>query len=367
MKWEDLRIALVGPLPPPSGGMAIQTVQLAELLRTEGATVTLVQVNAPYYPLWVGRLRGVRALFRLLAYLARLRHVVARVQLLHIMANSGWSWHLFAMPAVWMARLRGIPVVVNYHGGQAQTFLARAVRWVRPTLCAAQAVAVPSGFLQEIFAHYGIKTQILPNIIDLSRFGYAARNSTTTPHLIIARNLEPVYDIPTALKAFAKVREVFPGARLSVAGSGPELANLTALGATLSIEHAVVFTGPLQREQMAALYRSADLMLNPSRVDNAPTSVLEALACGLPVVSTGVGGVPYIVRDGVTGFLVEVGDDQGMAAAAIRLILDAELRHRVTTAALGDARQYAWSEVRTRLAEIYCHVLASCEPRISVT
>ena len=64
MKFDGLRIALVGPLPPPAGGMANQTRQLAELLRGEGASVELVQVNAPYKPAWAGRIKGVRAAFR---------------------------------------------------------------------------------------------------------------------------------------------------------------------------------------------------------------------------------------------------------------------------------------------------------------
>src|SRR6184192_2138805 len=72
VKAPGLRIGLVGPLPPPSGGMANQTLQLAKLLRAEGAEVELIQVNCPYRPRWVGRLKGIRAAFRLLPYLAHL-------------------------------------------------------------------------------------------------------------------------------------------------------------------------------------------------------------------------------------------------------------------------------------------------------
>ncbi len=69
LSLEDLRIGLVGPLPPPSGGMANQTEQLSRLLRVDGAGVELVQVNPPYRPRWVGHIRGVRALFRLIPYI----------------------------------------------------------------------------------------------------------------------------------------------------------------------------------------------------------------------------------------------------------------------------------------------------------
>ena len=94
MTLDGLRLAIVGPLPPPAGGMANQTRQLAELLRAERVDVTVVQLNAPYRPRFVGRLRGIRALFRLMPYLLSLWRAAGRVDLFHIMANSGWSWHL---------------------------------------------------------------------------------------------------------------------------------------------------------------------------------------------------------------------------------------------------------------------------------
>ena len=142
------RIGLVGPLPPPSGGMANQTRQLARLLGEEGLDVELVQVNAPYRPPWVEPLRGVRAFFRLAPYLVRLWRAAGRVRLFHVMANSGWAWHLFAAPAVWIARLRGVPVVINYRGGGAEEFFERSLFWVRPTMRLADRVIVPSGFLK---------------------------------------------------------------------------------------------------------------------------------------------------------------------------------------------------------------------------
>ena len=111
-------IGLVGPLPPPSGGMANQTRQLARLLEESGLSVELVQVNVPYHPRWVEHLRGIRAAFRLVPYLANLWRAAGRVDLFHIMANSGWAWHLFAAPAIWIAHLRGIPAIVNYRGAR---------------------------------------------------------------------------------------------------------------------------------------------------------------------------------------------------------------------------------------------------------
>ena len=358
MSLRGLRIALVGPLPPPEGGIANQTRQLGELLQRDGVEVFAVPVNAPYRPRWIGSIRGVRALFRLVPYVVRLWRVAAEVDLFHVMANSGWSWHLFATPAVWIARMRGVPAIVNYRGGEAESFLDRSGGLVLKTLHRASALAVPSGFLQQVFGRRGIKSEVVPNIIDVERFRPADSGHDRGPlHVIVARNLEPIYDIPTALRAFALVFRGAPDARLTVAGSGPDRAALGALAAELGIAGVVDFCGRLDRDRMAELYRSAAVVINPSRVDNMPNSVLEAMASGAPVVSTDVGGVPYILRDGVTGLLVAVEDHAAMAAAVLRVLRDRAFAERLRAAALIDVQQYTWLRVRQRWTDVYASVV----------
>ncbi|HRA81356.1 MAG TPA: glycosyltransferase family 4 protein [Thauera sp.] len=361
MNLTDLRLLLVGPLPPPAGGMANQTRQLAELLRAEGAQVEVVQVNAPYRPAWAGRIKGARALFRLLPYLAHLWRGCGRADVVHVMANSGWSWHLFAAPAVWIAALRGTPVVVNYRGGEADAFLQRTARWVRPTLRRAGALVLPSAFLLEVFARYGMHGRIVANIIDLERFHPAAapQAPSADPHLVVARNLERIYGNDIALKAFARILKRFPGARLSVAGSGPEAAALAELARSLGIAGQVCFTGRLDREQMAVLYRDAHLMLNASRVDNMPNALLEALASGLPVVSTRAGGIPFMVKDRHTAMLVPVDDNVAMAAATIEVLEDQVLRAKLVSAGLAEVRRYQWTTVRDTLLVTYTETIGA--------
>ncbi|GAB4178150.1 MAG: hypothetical protein OHK0026_16210 [Rhodocyclaceae bacterium] len=363
--FDGLRMGLVGPLPPPEGGMANQTRQLAALLEAEGARVELVRTNAPYRPQWAGRLKGIRALARLLPYLFALWRCAGRVRLFHVMANSGWSWHLYALPAILVGRARGVPVLVNYRGGEAARFLERSAWLVRPCMRAASALAVPSGFLREVFAGHGMQSAILPNVVDLARFRYRERPSTHSPRLVVARNLEPLYDIGTALRAFARVRAKIPGARLAVAGAGPEAESLRALAASLAVAEAVEFTGRLDPVAMARLYEDCDLMLNPALADNMPNSVLEALACGLPVVSTRVGGVPWLVEDGVTALLVPPADADAMARAALRLLAEPALARRIVQAGRREVARYEWASVRERLAALYRGVLMSCEAGVT--
>ena len=124
------------------------------------------------------------------------------------------------------------------------------------------------------------------------------------------------------------------------------------------------FCGRLDRDQMAERYRSASVVINPSRIDNMPNSVLEAMASGAPVVSTDVGGVPYILRNGVTGLLVAAGDHVAMAAAVWRVLSEPELAERLRVEALTEVQQYTWPRVRQRWTEVYASVLSGA--RIAV-
>jgi glycosyltransferase involved in cell wall biosynthesis len=355
-------IALVGPLPPPSGGMANQTMQLARLLEEEGCRVTLVQTNRPYRPSWIARFRGVRALFRLAPYLRSLWRAMDDGDLVHVMANSGWAWHFFGAPAIWIGWLRGRPVVVNYRGGAAQAFLDRQWILVRPTLQRAACLIVPSRFLERVFEARKMRVQIVPNIVDLARFHPSDRVERGW-HVVVARNLEDIYDIPTALRAFAVVHRRHPHARLTVVGSGPALIMLERLADELALRGAVTFTGRLDNARMADVYRSADLALNPSRVDNMPISLLEAMASGVPTVSTNAGGIPDMVDDGKTALLVPVGDWQAMAEAALRVLENAQLASSLRAAGIEAAQRYTWKAVRPLLNAVYSAAIAATRPR----
>lgn len=355
---RGLRIALVGPMPPPSGGMANQTRQLAELLRAEGAEVEWVATNAAYRPACVGRMPGVRAVFRLLPYLLALWRAAGRNQLLHVMANSGWSWHLYAAPAIWIGLLRSRPVLVNYRGGEAANFLHGQANVVRFSLRRASALLVPSDFLKAVFAQHGFRAEVLPNVVDLQRFKPELESAPSVqvpvrPHLLVARNLELLYDNATAIRALLTVRSHYPDATLTLAGSGPEVRSLQSLVDELGLQVAVRFAGRLERAAMAELYRSATVSINPSLVDNMPNSVLESLASGVPVVSTNVGGVPFLVQDGLTALLVPPQDADAMARAVLRLLDDVDLYQGLRNAGLLHVQRFTWLKVGPQLAATY--------------
>lgn len=357
---EPLRLGIVGPVPPPNGGMAMQTRQLARLLAEEGVDVTLVATNASYKPAVVENIKGVRALFRLLPYIWQIWRLAGRVDVIHLMANSGWSWQLFAAPVIWIGWLRATPVIVNYRGGEAREYLQKSAARIIPTINRARRVVVPSGFLEEVFSEFGIAVKIIPNIIDLHTFRPNTLSGTERVCrdegdyvAVITRNLEPIYGLDTAIRCVALVREAIPGIILKIAGSGPQLEQLQQLAAQLQVQDRVCFLGRLERSDVVALYQQADVMLNTALVDNMPNSVLEALACGLPVVSTNVGGVPFLVEHEKTALLVEPGDAEAMAESLIALHTDSTRSERLSKSGQELVQRFAWPEVKRQWLDLY--------------
>ncbi len=346
---DELIIGVVGPLPPPAGGMATQTRQLVDLLSAEGFPVQVAQTNAAYSPAWIKKIRGVRALFRLLPYFREVWKLAGKVNVIHLMANSGWSWQLFSAPVIWLAWIRKTPVIVNYRGGEAPQYFSRSMPWIRPTMKRAVKIVVPSRYLEKVFSDYGFHCEVIPNIINLERFvpnDAISSKSDSRFTLIVTRNLEAIYGLPTAIKALALAAEKIPTIELLIAGTGPEKERLENLSKRLDVDDKVRFVGRLGPGEIEKFYQGADIMLNPTTVDNMPNSILEALASGVPVISSNVGGVPYMVEHEKTALLIPVNDEKAMARQIIRLYKDNKLRKNLILSGLQDVAQYDWMNVK---------------------
>jgi glycosyltransferase involved in cell wall biosynthesis len=174
-----------------------------------------------------------------------------------------------------------------------------------------------------------------------------------------------VFDL---LEAVSAVRAAVPDLRLVCAGDGDRIA-VARYAERLGIADAVKFTGWVGPSGKRALFESAALLAAPSYDAALPTSLLEAMAAGVPVVAAAVGGIPELIVDGVSGFLVAPGDSASLARALRKLMLERELGARIGAAARESVRlRYAPERALPRLEEIYASIglQASADPRTPV-
>jgi glycosyltransferase involved in cell wall biosynthesis len=303
------------------------------------------------------RVRFVRTLVTQACYWPLLWRQLRRADVVHVFSASYSSFLLAPLPAIVVARLLGIPVVLNYHSGEAPDHLARSPLARRLLRSWVDLNVVPSTFLRDVFASFGIPARVVPNTLDLRQFGYRVRDPLR-PRLLSTRNLEPLYNVACTLRAFARIQARYRDASLTVVGSGSQSGALQALAAELGLRH-VTFAGRVSPSDIGRHYADADIYVQSPSIDNMPLSVLEAFASGLPVVSTDVGGVPSILADGVHGTLVRDNDDAALAEAVIGLLEQPARARAMAAAARASCAAYQWPVARDGWLAAYHDVLAA--------
>ena len=290
------------------------------------------------------RIKYLRTIVTQLWYWPLLVRELRRADVVHAFSASYSSFLLAPLPAVIVAKLLGKPVVLNYHSGAAPDHLRRSAiaRFVMRHLVDAN--VVPSMFLRSVLAAFNIDADVVPNTIDLRQFVYRSRNPLR-PRLLCTRNFEPLYNVSCVLRAFARIQAQHPDATLMLVGSGSQEAALRAEAATLQLDN-VTFAGCVAPSDIQLYYEGADIYIQSPSIDNMPLSVLEAFASGMPVVSTDVGGVTSILRNGTDGLLVPDNDDAAMAVQVSKLLADPSFARRLAGSAHHTLPAYEWSVVR---------------------
>ncbi len=353
-----LKVAIVAASSRYVGGQSVQADLLRKFWENDkevNASFIAIDPPLPRWFGWAANIPGLRTLLRQPIFLRNLWRDLEDADIAHIFSASYWSFLVAPVPAWLVARARGAKVLIHYHSGEAQDHLTR-FRTARPALARADKVAVPTGFLVKVFSDFGLRADAIPNVIDLSQFHFRARRPLR-PHLICTRGLHPYYCVDVVVRAFAEIQKQCPQARLDLLGTGSTERQIRSLVSELKLRD-VRFMGVVSRGEISQYYDQADIFINASRLDNMPVSILEAYASGLPVVSTSPEGMDYVVEDGKTGLLSEVGKPEVLAANVLRLLSDANLASELVNNALTRCEAYAWRTVRQQWLDLYESLVA---------
>lgn len=322
----------------------------------------------------VSQNEAVAALFSDAGYLVRMastvrrpmlrtvHHVIAilawrRVDVLVVAVFSGRSF-LMADLATILGRLTGKTLLLFLHGGNLPHFSRRRRRWVGRVLRRADAVVAPSAYLARAFpaGEWGFEVTIVPNVLSIEWYHFRPRDDPR-PNLLWMRTFHEHYDPLLAVEVLAQVRRRFPDARLTMAGADQGLLeSVRRRVAEAGLGDAVAFPGYLGAGAKRRALEDHDVLLHTNVVDNMPVTILEAAACGVLIVATGVGGIPDLLTDGHDAIVVPPGDAAALAAGVGRLLADPDTAARTSMNARALAERFSWEAVRPRWEELFARL-----------
>lgn len=253
--------------------------------------------------------------------------------------------------------------IILIHSGLMPIFVQRWPRWSHFVFSYSSLVLTPSEFLKKKLCQLGIQVDgVIPNFIDLEDYSFKER-AKLEPKFIYVRGFWSVYNPEMALKAFAIVQGLYPNASLTMAGrEGDSSGKCRSLARDLALKN-IQFVGLVEKKELISLAACHDIHLHTNKSDNMPVSIIEMWACGLPIVGTNVGGMPYLVRNNEDAILVESDDFQAMARACIHLLSQPDIALRLSRNGRARAVELTWSKVKPSWLKALWEVSSHDDPR----
>ncbi|MBX7172022.1 MAG: glycosyltransferase family 4 protein [Pyrinomonadaceae bacterium] len=346
-KQEKLKITIIAPSLRIIGGQSIQANRLFDAL-SEDFGVNFLPNNPETI---FQNLKLLRTIFTSLKFWWLLLSKLPKTDIVHIFSSGTTSYLISTLPPLFIAKLFRKKTILNYHTGEAEEHLKNWKLTAKPTMKWFDKIVVPSKFLVDVFAKYGLHAEAIFNFVDTEKFKFRERKKLE-PIFLSNRNFEPYYNVSCVIRAFAEIQKQFPEAKLLIAGFGSEEKKLKDLAAELKLEN-VDFLGKIPNEEMPQIYDSADSYLNASLVDNMPLSLIEAFSAGVPVISSNAGGIPYLIEHEKNGLLVKMNDCQALAVESIKLLNDSVLAKNIIGQAKLESEKYEWQKVKKDWVEFF--------------
>jgi len=348
-KKRKIKIALVAPSERNVGGQSIQAKRLIDAFADDEDLQIKFVPNDPETPFQ--NIKFLRTVFTSIKFWLSLFKTIPQADVVHVFSSGTTSYIISTLPPFFAAKLLGRKTILHYHTGEAEEHLRNWKLTAKPTMKRFDEIIVPSQFLVDVFRKFDLPAAAIFNFVESEKFVFRERNPLR-PIFLSNRNFEAHYRVSDVLRAFRLIQNVFPEARLLIAGYGTEETKLKTLAAELNLNN-TEFLGRIENAEMPKLYDRADIYLNSSIVDNMPLSIIEAFSCGLPVVSTDAGGIAYICESGETALLVAKNDYESLAREAVRLLETNELAQKIIAKARQNCVKYSWANARGEWLETY--------------
>jgi glycosyltransferase involved in cell wall biosynthesis len=245
-----------------------------------------------------------------------------------------------------ICRFLKVKYIPKLHGGNLPYRLEKSEFFSKLIFNNAYINIAPSKYLYDNFKKKGFENLIyIPNTIELSNYPFEEKKYDF-PRLLWVRSFSKIYNPLMALKVFELVKQKYPNATLTMVGPRKDESNEEAIQYSEKNNLNVEFTGKLTKKEWIELSKKTNVFINTTHFDNTPISVIEAMALGLPVVSTNVGGIPYLITHNENGFLVEDSDVDGMASQILKICSNDIKMEEITNSARKLVSNFDWDKVK---------------------
>lgn len=254
-----------------------------------------------------------------------------------------------------------IPLVITVQEGKVLSRQSWLIKFFRHLVFKkADRVTAISNYLAEYVKtqNYKIPISIIPNGVNLeqfpvSSFQFTVKDKKENTIITVSRLVEK-NGIKDLIEAMAIVVKEIPYAKLKIIGSGPLEKDLKFQVKSLNLENNVEFFGEISNKSLPEYLYSADVFVRPSLSEGLGTAFLEAMAAGLPVIGTPVGGIPDFLKNGETGLFCKVNDPEDLADKIVKILNDGPLRERITNNAHELVEEkYDWNKIAAEFGKIY--------------
>lgn len=309
----------MGPLLSASGFVKTQGEILADLLETQGYTV----IRKSIY---------VNKILRFLDTVAFLLLKRSRYDTVIIQVYGGLSFIMEDVASL-IARLFRKKVIMTLHGGALPEFLVTRKNWATRVFSRADCITCPSLYLCDKLSFLGIEISVIPNIITLSEYRFKNR-SIFRPRIFWMRAYHEIYNPTLAIAVFENICEYYPEAELTMAGPDMGLFKEVKRVVAKSKNKARIKTmGLIDLSMKQSLADHHDIYLNTNVIDNTPVSMIEMAAFGLALVSTNVGGIPYLFKHQSSAMLSASQNPGDLAQCISEIIKDPDLGRKLVSEA----------------------------------
>ena len=264
--------------------------------------------------------------------------------------------HVFpaGLPAVLLGRKLGVPVVISEHSSAfpLRRMKKKKLAMARYSFARADVVLPVSKALRRAIEDYGIKAnfEVVPNTFNPDIFFPNPGRTTEGKKLLFVGRMHDIKNVPCLLAAFRRVKDIESGVSLHLVGDGHKKEEYEDLSRKLDISSSVTFYGLRSKEEIAELMRDSDFLVLPSLYETQSCVVIEALASGLPVIASDVGGIPEILEDPNLGILIPPDSPERLADAMLKALeTDWDRDYIASTAFLN----YSYKAVGKKMHNIY--------------